>query len=103
MFFVDQRHLQYYISLRFRDQNKESFWKLDDERLKWLESDFIKYFDNWKDSTKVGKKGSRDINCSIPKSTTTPYLTYTDQALRLTTKSTVSCIRYDDSFLTFQF
>ena len=86
--------------MRFRDQNKESFWKLDDERLKWLESDFIKYFDNWKDSTKVGEKGSRDINCSISKPTTTPYLTRdTDQALRLTTKSTVLCIRYDYSFL----
>jgi len=67
---------------------------LDDERLKWLEVDFIQYLDKWKASTvvRITLKRKKGDPQGLPKQT--PYLTRdTDDAVRLTTQSMVMCIK----------
>jgi hypothetical protein len=84
---------------RFRNDNRESYWNLEDKRLHWLKNDFIQYLNRWQLSTKKDKDGmklaQKNASDSIVKSRrSTSYLTRdTDLAVRLTTQATVLCIR----------
>lgn len=70
-----------------RDEDRKHFGMIDDERLEWLEGDFLVYLQSWKDF-------ARNIAPKKEKSKTQTFLTReTYQAIKITTMSTIACIR----------
>lgn len=63
-----------------RNENKKHFFSLDDERLSWLENDFLQYISSLKQASSENKLQFLSKE--------------TYEALEFTTKSTVDCIKY---------
>jgi len=67
---------------------------MDDSRLEWMQGEFLEYSDSWKSSIAPKKTGRQNPKVAGEIWKSTPYLTRdTDAAVRLTTESTVMCIK----------